>query len=355
MSGVVHVVLTGDVDDPTLPSGGNTYDRRVCSGLAARGLDVREHPLAGEWPRPGSAARVRLAATLARVPSGGVVLIDGLVACGVPEIIAPEAHRLRVVVLVHLPLGEEDPELAAAERATLLAVDTVVATSPWTARRLVHRHGLAADRVQVATPGTDPAPLATGSARGRHLVCIGSLSATKGQDVLVEALAAVADLEWTCDLVGPLRRAPVFVAGLRRRIAQHGLAHRLWITGPQSRERIADTFAGADLLVLPSRVESFGMVVTEALARGIPVLAAAVGGVPETVGSHACGSQDAALLVPPADVPALAAALRRWLLDAALRDDLRRGARSRRGSFPGWEVTAGVLAQVLQQRRPVSC
>src|SRR5204863_443994 len=83
----------------------------------------------------------------------------------------------------------------------------VVATSPWAARRLVAQHGLGAERVHVAAPGADRAPLAPGTDGVTHLLCVGAVTATKGQDLLVEALATVADLPWSCDLVGPLRRA----------------------------------------------------------------------------------------------------------------------------------------------------
>jgi glycosyltransferase involved in cell wall biosynthesis len=85
------------------------------------------------------------------------------------------------------------------------------------------------------------------------------------------------------------------------------------------------------------------MVVTEALARGIPVLATAVGGVPETLG-HAPDGSRPGLLVEPAE---LAAALRRWLTDAALRDRLRRSARARRQALTGWDVTAKRVSTVL--------
>ena len=342
MNASVHVAVPADIDDPAVPSGGNAYDRRVCRELAAAGRTVHEFAVAGEWPRPGPTARASLVGELAALPDGAAVLLDGLVACGVPDVVVPQAGRLALVVLVHLPLGEENADLAAAEREVLHAVDAVVATSPWTARRLVATHGLDADRVHVATPGVDPAPLARGS-DGRRLLCVGSISPTKGQDLLVEALAAVADEQWSCDLVGAVRRDPAHVDAVRRTIAHNGLDDRIHITGPLVGDALAAVFEAADLLVLPSRVEAYGMVVTEALARGIPVLAAAAGGVPETVG-------DSGLLVPPGDAAALATALRRWFGEPDMRDGLRRAAALRRPELDGWEVTARCLAQVLDSR-----
>ncbi len=356
----MHVVVPGDIDDVAVPSGGNAYDRRVCRSLPATGWSVHELPVAGAWPRPDTDARASLARTLFTVPDGAVVLIDGLVACGVPDVVVPQAHRLKLVVLVHLPLGDEvgqvpapAAELAALERETLHAASAVVATSRWAACRLVAHHGLAADRVHVATPGADLAPLAPGTDGATRLLCVGSVTPTKGQDLLVEALAAMndtADLRLRCDIVGPLRRDPAYVAAVRCTIERHGLGGRVRLTGPRTGTQLATAYAATDLLVLPSRVESYGRVVTEALARGIPVLAAAVGGVPETLG-HDPDGRVPGIVVPPADVTALAAALRRWFGEPALRDGLRRCARARRSTLDGWEVTSQCLAGVLERLR----
>jgi glycosyltransferase involved in cell wall biosynthesis len=349
----VHVVVPGDVDDDTVPSGGNAYDRRVCAGLPASGWRVTEVAVTGAWPRPGTAARRSLARVLADVPDGGVVLVDGLVACGVPEVVVPQADRLALVVLVHLPLGDElgaAPGLAALEGETLRAAAAVVTTSPWAARRVVAVHGVTGGRVHVAPPGVDPAPPATGTDGASRLLCVGAVTATKGQDRLVEALAAVADLPWTCDLVGSLRRDPAYAATVARAVERHGLGDRLRMAGPRTPARLAADYAAADLVVLPSRRESYGMVLTEALARGVPVLATAVGGVPETVGRDREGRVPG-LLVAPDDAAALASAVRRWWSEPDLRVGLRRVARVRRPGLEGWEETIRCLSSVLDRLR----
>lgn len=351
----VHVVLPGDVDDVTVASGGNTYDRRACQGLAELGRPVRGIPVPGAWPRPDVRARTVLAGALDALPDGAPVLLDGLVACGVPEVVTPRAHRLRLVVLVHLPLPDEaglEPaeatDLAARERATLHAAHAVVATSPWAARRLSSRYGLPAARVHVVTPGTDAAPLAAGTAAGSRLLCVAAVTATKGHDVLVNALAILTHLPWTCECVGSLRRAPEFVARLRQRVHHHGLGDRVHLAGPLPPDRLAARYATTDLLVLASRVETYGMVVTEALARGVPVLATEAGGLPYTLG-RAPGGRVPGMLVPPEDPLALAAALRAWLTDADLRSDLREAARDRRATLTGWDRTARELVAVLER------
>jgi glycosyltransferase involved in cell wall biosynthesis len=98
-------------------------------------------------------------------------------------------------------------------------------------------------------------------------------------------------------------------------------------------------------MVLASRAETYGMVVTEALARGVPVVAAGVGGLTEAL--YGAGAIRPGLLVPPDDPGALGAALRAWLGDAELRSRLRRAARERRELLSGWSTTTSVLAGVL--------
>ncbi|MEU1621259.1 glycosyltransferase family 4 protein [Streptomyces sp. NPDC005722] len=352
-----HVVLPGDVDDATAPSGGNVYDRRLTQTLAGAGRPLHEISVPGAWPRPDTSARRALAAALAAVPDGAVVLLDGLVACGVPEIVVPQSRRLRTAVLVHLPLADEtglDPaaarELDALERQTLRAAAAVVATSPWAARRIAERHALPAGRVHVVVPGTDPAPLAPGTPEGGRLLCVASLTPRKGHDLLARALAAVADLPWTCRFVGPLGRDPEHLAHVRELLGRHGLDDRVHLTGPLTGEPLAAEYAAADLLVLPSRAETFGMVVTEALMRGTPVLATAAGGVPDALGRAPDGTPPG-LLVPPGDTTELAAALRRWLDDTGLRGRLRAAARRRRETLHGWEHTARHMEAVFELLR----
>ncbi|MFF1720345.1 glycosyltransferase family 4 protein [Streptomyces sviceus] len=349
----VHFVMPGGVDDPTAPSGGNAYDRRVCLDLPGFGWQVERHAVAGSWPRPGAPARTELARTLRDLPDGTVVLIDGLVACGVPEIVVPEAERLSIAVLVHLPLGDEtglEPglalELDAKEREVLRAVPAVIATSDWAVRRLVSHHGLAPERVHVATPGADIAPLASGTDGVSRLLCVAAVTPRKGQHRLIEALAGAQDLPWSCVCVGGITQDPEYVAHLRMLIKRYGLQDRLHLAGPKAGAELDASYAAADLMVLTSYAETYGMAVTEALARGIPVLATDVGGVVEAVGRAPDGGVPG-ILVPPEDPAALAAELRGWFGEADVRRRLKAAARGRRAALDGWATTARSLAGVL--------
>jgi glycosyltransferase involved in cell wall biosynthesis len=351
----VHFLMPGGVDDPAAPSGGNAYDRRVGLDLPGFGWQPRAHTVPGDWPRPGPAARTELARTLRELPDGAVVLLDGLVACGVPETVVPETQRLRIAVLVHLPLGDETgllpsvaAELDAKERAVLRAVPAVVATSDWAVRRLVAHHGLDPARVHAAAPGADIAPLAPGTDGASRLLCVAAVTPRKGQHRLVQALAAVADLPWTCACVGGLGQDPQYVAHLRTLVERRGLTGRFELTGPRTGAALDASYAAADLMVLASHAETYGMAVTEALARGVPVLATDVGGLPEALGRAPDGTVPG-ILVPSGDPAALAAELRGWFGDADVRRRLRAAARGRRAALHGWATTARSLAGVLRR------
>jgi glycosyltransferase involved in cell wall biosynthesis len=342
------MIVPEGIDNPARPSGGNTFDRLVSRGLSASGWAVHLHPVPGPWPRPDASAYAALASAVRRIPDGAVVLLDGLVASPAPEVLVPEACRLRLVALVHMPLGPgtTDEGVRQREGAVLSAATSVVTTSGWARRILLELYPLPADRVHVAEPGTDAADVATGTATAGALLSVAAVIPGKGHDVLLDALAMLRRLRWHCVCVGSLERDPAFADGLRRRVLDGGLEDRVRFPGPQTGADLARSYAAADLLVLPSRSETYGMVVTEALARGLPVVAAAVGGVPEALGHGADGTRPG-LLVPPDDPAALRDALRAWLGDGSLRRRLRRAACERRASLTRWSTTTSVVADVL--------
>ena len=347
---VVHVVVPDGIDDPARPSGGNAYDRRICHGLAEIGWPVHVHAVPGSWPRPDAAAYAALAGVVQDLPEGALTVLDGLVASTAPKVLVPHASRLRLVPLVHMPLGQDtaDGDARMREGAVLSAAASVVTTSAWSRRRLLELYSLPGDRVHVAEPGVDAAPLSPGTATGGGLLCVAAVIPGKGHDVLLDALATMTDLSWDCLCVGSMDRDPAFAERLRRRLSGGGIEDRVRFAGPLTGEDLDRSYEAADLLVLPSRGETYGMVVTEALARGLPVVATDVGGVAETLG-HGTGAVRPGLLVPRDDPAALAAALRIWLGDAEVRLSWRRAAGERRASLAGWSTTTSVLAVVLAE------
>jgi glycosyltransferase involved in cell wall biosynthesis len=326
---VVHVVVPAWIDDPARPSGGNVYDRRVCAALETLGQEVH---------------RVTSLSDLVALPDGSRVLVDGLLASAEPDRLVAHAARLRVVVLVHMPWGHGSAGHRGPEAAMLRSVAAVVTTSEWTRTWLVDQYAVPPDRITVAVPGADRAELAPGSPSGGRLLCVGAVTRTKGHDLLLDALAGI-DTPWRLTCVGSMAVERDFATAIRERA--DGLDGRVVLTGPMHGTDLAAAYHRADVLVLPSRAETYGMVVTEALARGIPVVATRTGGTPEAVGRSASGDLPG-LLVPPDDVPALRDALRRWLDDPALRARARAAAGDRRGRLPSWPEAAARIAAALR-------
>jgi glycosyltransferase involved in cell wall biosynthesis len=337
----IHAVLPAGVDDPARPSGGNAYDRRVLDGLRALGWEVEEHHVAGDWPTPDVGALAGLAHVLGSLSDGSLVLVDGLVASAAAVVLPAASARLRTVVLVHMPLGPD-----AGEEAVLSGAAAVVTTSEATRARLRDWYGLR--RVHVSEPGADPAPQATGSGTGAALLCVAAVHRGKGHDVLLDALAEVDALPWTLTCVGSLEVDPIHVALLQQRVYARRWEDRVRFVGPLVGTALESAYDAADLVVLASRAESYGMVLTESLAHGIPVVATRVGGALEAVG-HAADGSVPGLLVAPDDPGALAGALRGWLSDPALRERLVASAALRRPALRPWSRTGADLAAVLAQ------
>ena len=353
-AGVVHVVAPDGVDDPTRPSGGNLYDRRVCDELTVLDWTVHERAVPGAWPNGSRADRAVLDQHLGTFADRSLVVVDGLVGSAAPDVLVRHARRLRLVLLVHMPSGGivagEAParvgELRAFESAALSAATAVVTSSTWTRGWLLDHYNLSPDVVVAAPPGVDPAPLAHGSADGGALLCVAAVAPHKGHDVMVDALAEMPDLSWRLTCVGALDVDPSFAARVGDRVRVAGLEDRITFAGPRTGDDLAKSYAAADLLVLASAAEAYGMVVTEALARGLPVVASDVGGVPEALGRAASGERPG-VLVPPGDPTALAQTLRRWLTAPGERRRLRAVAEDRRRSLSGWPATAVQVAAVL--------
>jgi glycosyltransferase involved in cell wall biosynthesis len=346
----VHVIVPDGFDDPGQPTGGNIYDRRVCAGLAESGWEVLVATVAAAWPVPDSGARAELDRILSAIPDGEIAMIDGLIASPTAAQLLPHAGRISMTVLLHMPLAtaldrRHDASAHRSEQVVLRAATGVVVTSEWTRQQVLSRYEIPACRVHVARPGADRVAAPARPVRG-HLICVGVLARHKGQDLLVEALADLADRDWHCVLAGSLDRDPDFVEHLQTRITRLGYNHRVRLSGVLTGAALSHAYTTADLLVAPSRSETFGMTVTEALAHGLPVIAAAVGGLPEALGSTADGTRPGQL-IPPSDPAALAAALADWLGDERHRHRLRAAARQRQSTLRGWEQTTEEIANAL--------
>jgi glycosyltransferase involved in cell wall biosynthesis len=363
----LYVVVPGDLETRT---GGYGYDRRIIGGLRALGWRVHVVQLDASFPFPTAAARADAGRALAAIPDGDLALVDGLALGVLPDDAARQAARLKIVALIHHPLAAEtglDASAAAAleqsERRALASVRSVVVTSHGTADALAH-YGVGADRITVVEPGTDPAPLARGSHPGNPrsgsgprnpqsamrnddvaLLCVATVTARKGHELLIRALASMPNRNWRLTCAGGLDRDPSTVARVRALVREVGLEDHVALVGDMDAAQLAFEYDRADLFVLPTLYEGYGMAVAEALARGLPVISTATGAISELVGERA------GIVVPPGDLPAFAGALSRVLGDAGLRALHAAGARSVRERLPTWDAAAAAMAQALGRSR----
>jgi glycosyltransferase involved in cell wall biosynthesis len=331
-------------------TGGSVYDRRMVDGLRQRAWSVDVRELGEGFPMPSRSALEDAADALASIDDGATVVIDGLALGAMPEVVEPHAGRLRIVALVHLPLAHEigleahaARSLEASERRALRLVKRVVVTGRATGDSVVHL-GVRAEDVTVVEPGTDPAPLSRGSGgKTVSLLCVATISAGKGHEGLVRALAGNRVHAWALTCVGSMARHRPTVERLTRLVFDEGLHERVTFVGEASGDRLEAWYDGADLFVLNTARETYGMAVAEALAHGLPVVSTRTGAIPALVGD------EAGLLVEPCDEPALTEALSRVLGDARLRERLHDGARRVRERLEHWDAAVGRMAAVLQR------
>jgi len=335
-------------------TGGYEYDRQLVRALQARGLRAELTALDASYPTPTPEARAHTARLLASLPRDAVVLVDGLAFGAMPEEGAREAARLRLVALVHHPLAEETgltrevaQRLRASEIRALESARLVVVTSAATAR-LLASYRVPADRIVVVEPGTHRAPLAAGSGDtgALELLSVATLIPRKGHDLLLRALARLQDLPWRLTCVGSTELHPATTAAVLALIDAHHLSSRVTLAGSVDASKITAYYHRADVLVIPTYYEGYGMAVAEALAHGLPVVSTNTGAITELVGT------DAGILVPIGDVEALTTALRTVIEDPVLRARLRDGAHRARLRLPSWDDAAVALSLALERLTP---
>ena len=330
-------------------TGGSIYDRRMVDGLRQRGWRVEVHELDESFPYPMPAALDRARHVLASLPRGTSVIVDGLAFGAMPALVEREAARLRFVALVHLPLAATiglDPatshELEASERRAL-AVAGLVIVSGTATMSLLAQYDVAQDKVVVIEPGTDRVPLSRGSGDSTpQLISVATLNPGKGHEILFRALAAIRHTNWHLTCVGSTRHAPT-VDRLRTLLRCERLEQRVELVGELDEAGVAAAYDRADVFVLATLRETYGMAVAEALARGLPVVSTRTGAIADLVGD------EAGLLVPPGNVEALTEALSRVLGDTTLRVRLAAGARRVRDRLPGWESAFDRMSAALEQ------
>jgi glycosyltransferase involved in cell wall biosynthesis len=336
--------------DLATPTGGYAYDRRMIAELGRLGWQVDLLDLGEGFPSPDETTRTAAQTKLLEIPTGRPVVVDGLALGVLPEAAALLADRNPLLALVHHPLAlewglsaQQAEALRTSERTALAVAQRVVVTSAATARLVASDYGVPAERIAIARPGSDPAPLAQGRQDGVvRLLSVGAVVPRKGFDVLIAALAPLRGLPWRLTIAGDRTRDRNSVAELDAAIARHALEDQIASPGAVSPQQLVALYAEADVFVLASRFEGYGMAYAEAIARGLPVIGTNAGAIPETVPA------ETALLVEAGDVTALAQALRRVIGDTDLRRALAGAARTAAAQLPTWQHAAEIFSHTLE-------
>jgi len=344
----LHFIFPGDLDTRT---GGYLYDKQIISGLEILNWTVNQHALGAGFPRPDVAELAEAQHVFSGLPDNSLVVVDGLALGGMPDLISEHANRLRIVGLVHHPLAEETGlkarermQLYHSERAALASVARVIVTSPATAQTLQQEYAVTANRIGVVLPGTNPAPQAQGSqSSSLSLLCVASFTPRKGHKILFEALAQLQDRPWRLVCIGSLDRDAATVGAIRHQLDSLSLGDRVELIGELESAQLVEYYQQADLFVLPSYLEGYGMALAEALASGLPIVSTTGGAIPETVPA------DAGLLVPPGNSKALRDVLERLMDDEELRQHLAQGARTAGLALPSWDMACAQFARELEQ------
>lgn len=340
----VIFAIPGDLESPT---GGYAYDRRLMELLPSYGIEAHHVELPRGFPHPTDDDLKTTERLLTSTPEDARLLIDGLAFGALPAQLIARLDR-SIIALVHHPLSleaglseERRSALKASETEALGLARHVLVTSELTRRTLTSDFNVPDAVITVAEPGTDPAPRATGTGMPMQLLSVGAVSPRKGFDVLVEALAMLDDSGWRLTIAGALDRAPATVEKLKAQINAAGLQDRITLAGTVVPATLDRFYEATDLFVLPSLYEGYGMVLAEAMARGLAIVCTTGGAAAETV------PDAAAIKVPPGDPAALARALATVLADNKLRRALRKASWETGRTLPTWNETARRVAASL--------
>jgi glycosyltransferase involved in cell wall biosynthesis len=342
----IAFAIPGDIN---LPTGGYHYDRRVLELLPKHGFDVSHLRLPGSYPTPSETDLLCTAELVAQTPADCVLLIDGLAYGAMPESLIAGFGR-KIVALVHHPLcletglnEEREQELRVLEARALAQASAIIATSPATVRILADMFGVPASRLSAAVPGTDRAQRARGTGTPLNLLAVGSVVPRKGYDLLIEALQPYRGQPWTLAIAGGQELDRADGGTLGKQIEAAGLSPHIRWLGAVDTSRLSDLYDRADVFVMPSHYEGYGMAMTEALARGLAIVCTS--GVPaaDTI------PPDAVIRIEAGNVDALTSAIGQVIGDERLRQNLSDAAWAAAQTLPTWNDTTKHIADVLRR------
>ncbi len=315
------------------------------------GWQVDVLSLGDAFPRPTAEQRAFALSRLEALPEGVPVVVDGLALGALPDEAEQIARRAPLVALVHHPLALETglspadaDKLFESERTALAAARAIIATSPSTGQRLSEHYDVPRESITVAPPGTDRGQPAKGSTDGTmRLLSVGAVVPRKGFDILISALAPIAELNWRLTIAGDLTRDPATAAKLEADILKYRLAGQVELLGAIPPERLAALYSSSDIFVLASHFEGYGMAYAEAMAHGLPIIGTTGGAIVDTV------PPNAGILIDPGNVKALTRALKMLIENEKERRWFASGALAAAAELPTWQGTALIVATTLHE------
>jgi len=348
------LALPGDINTLT---GGYLYDKRLLAELSAQGWDISTLSLDARFPSVDDAVKQATTEKLAGVPVERDLVVDGLALGALGSHVQTVTAKRSFIALVHHPLAlesglepEEARRLRDSEATALGHAKGVVVTSPTTRQTLIDQYGVAAGQITVIEPGVDrPTVLPTCNQsddnRPLKLLTVGALVPRKGFDVLIKALSKLSAVAWTLDVVGDDQRSVQTATYLKQLIKQLGLADRIRLAGAQPTETLANYYRQADIFVLASQYEGYGMAYTEAFAWGLPVIGTDGGAGAQTLNTPA------ARIVAVNDIAHLTKVLGDVMTDPRQRADMQHAARQHAKTLPTWPSAAALFAQAIKRMR----
>lgn len=345
----IHLVTIGD---PSRLTGGYLYHRRMAElapEFDARIKFVRLPDV--QFPLPLWAGRHILDRMLRPTPRA--LVLDSIAAAYVAPWLSLKPPPAPLVAMLHQPPGGVDHGFprsalqAPLDRAAYRKAAGLLVSSDSLATYLESR-GVSPARIRVVPPGRDlaaPAGPPEDMRRGRRcaFLCVANWFEHKGVHSLLDAFARLPENDGTLHLGGDPNADSTYARRIQDRLQQPDLSGRVIVHGSVSPERIATLYRDADVFVLPSMRESYGMVYAEAMSAGLPIIGWRAGNLPNLVTDRGEG-----LLVDPGDIPGLTRALTTLATDESLRAALGTAAAARAATLPTWHDSAQLFFSAIR-------
>lgn len=340
-------IIPGDIN---LPTGGYRYDREIINAWKNSNIDVGLISIDGNYPFPGEVEKTRALDKIESFSKADIAVVDGLLGGATPEFMQKLSKIMPVAALIHHPLCLEnglDQKTAKAledkERRGLAFTSCVITTSPTTSRTVAQLFDQDPSQIHTILPGVARGMRSSGTESSSiNLLCVGSVIERKGHKDLLHSLSKLKHLDWNLDCIGSTQFDRPLYNELSAFVEREALTKKVQFHGDVDEEVLEIAYSKADVFVLPSLFEGYGMSYAEAIVRGIPVIGTTAGAIPQTV-PESCG-----ILVEPSNISQLTNALESLITNNALRTKLREATIKAEPGFPTWQDSAAQFYEILK-------